>query len=468
MRTPPRICLFLVIGIAALTTDANGQGESNVITDIQGRSIKAVILAVDGAKITARRESDGLEFSIPLEKLSDETRKNLRNFSKPESPDAVPANARKHSKIDPSLPDGMLSTFRYRWEETRKSIPDPGNEKSKFTYRHHSELFALERNLILAASPKDPAAPIDWPDSVNSRTRTEAEALRQKIRDAEREPIVNPADPEEKDARGSRRNKQRSDSVRSPVEYRDHSAFNDLYDRTTRKLRSDLGRAQKAIARENKSATPRDSVLSESHEKVKSTEELIQSIHEAFYGYKPGQGLNRQPDWPEDHEVEVLRKEIHTLRMAVLAKLRAGRNHDGESEYRIAEIGGIEIYSSNFGVILDVSGSMRSHIDPLKKEIEESFQSPLYREINGCSLRVIPSSQASGFARSNDTLGAIEEMIMVHEVDTIYWFCDLQDLREPQAIQRLRELLNMSGAKFYVRSVGKDPDSALKSLIHEF
>lgn len=50
----------------------------------------------------------------------------------------------------------------------------------------------------------------------------------------------------------------------------------------------------------------------------------------------------------------------------------------------------------------------------------------------------------------------------------VYWFCNLRDAREANALHHLQELLRMSGVQFYVRSVGRKPDRDLEALIHDF
>ena len=67
-----------------------------------------------------------------------------------------------------------------------------------------------------------------------------------------------------------------------------------------------------------------------------------------------------------------------------------------------------------------------------------------------------------------DTVGVVEELIVVHRVDTVYWFCDLRDAVDYSGLRRLRFLLMRGETAFHVKSVANRPDRSLKPLITDF
>lgn len=425
---------------------------AEVLTDRQGRTLDVMVLAVEENQVRVRRQSDGREFSIPTDTLSEASRERLRDFKNPEPSASEPQESVAKPPVEISIPNKVLSHFRGKWESAKRGIPNIGDPAAIFTSQQLSMLIALENELVAAASPKDPAAAIDWPDGVAQDIRGDVEEVRQNIRDVERKRIFGAAG-EDLETRTNRRSRN-SDPER----------LNDLYERAAKSWRAERNKAYISLAREQKSSRPDKDAIATLKEKANSAGEAIASIHKAVYGFGVGEWLAQDPGWLADHEAEILRKEISTLRNAIHDRLIKAADHAGEEEYKSAEIDGVSIYSSNFGVILDISGSMTEHIDPLKEEIGKGFQSPLYREVTGCSLQVAQG----GAARLADTLSCIEEMILVYKVDTIYWFCDLRDPRDEAALMRLGDLLRMGDVRFYVRSVGLDPDRELKALMDEF
>lgn len=424
-----------------------------VLTDRQGRTLDVIILAVNENHVRVRRNSDGREFSIPFYTFSDTSKEMLRNFKIPEPPNpALP-----EVDVELAISKKLLSHFRSEWEFAKKNFPKIKDPMAEFSIQHLSLLIAMEDRLIKSATPKDPASPIDWPSEVTASTRTNVEEIRQEIRDIERKTI---SEAEGKVLENDLLNNSRNENI---------ALLNDLYDRATKSLRVTRDKTNKALVRINKSKSPRKDIIASLEQTSKEAGESIAALHLAFYGYKFGEKSCQDPGWPADHPAEILRKEINTLRAAIHNNLLVAENHSAETEYRIAKIGGVSIYSSNFGVILDISGSMTEHIEPLKKEIEESFQSPLYREVVGCNLSAPRLESASITPNlSPDTLSCIEELILVHKVDTIYWFCDLHDVRDKAGVEYLRDLLRMSNVRFYVRSVGLKPDRKLKALMNAF
>jgi hypothetical protein len=67
-----------------------------------------------------------------------------------------------------------------------------------------------------------------------------------------------------------------------------------------------------------------------------------------------------------------------------------------------------------------------------------------------------------------DTMLVIEDLVPVYGVDTVYWFCDLQDGYDFSGLRRLRALFLRGGSAFHVKSVGRRPERDLKPLIDDF
>jgi hypothetical protein len=451
------IAAGIQMAVFCLATGMAAEQAAEVLTDRQGRTLDVIVLAVDGNQVRVRRQSDGREFSIPTDTLSDASREKLRNFKNPEPPGSVPQEVAAKPPVELSIPDQVLSHFTGKWQSAKLGLPDVNVTASVFSSQHVTMLIALENELVMAASPKDPASPIDWPDWVAEDARSEVEEVRQGIRDAQRKRIFAAA------------GQEAVPPALGKMRKADAGRLDDLYDRASKSWEAQRNKANKALAREKKSSRPKADAIKALEEEAKNATEAIASLHKAVYGFGVGEWLCQDPGWPEDHPAEILRKEISALRVAIHDRLVKAADHAGEEEYRSAEVDGISIYSSNFGVILDVSGSMTPHIEPLKEEIGKSFQSPLYREVNGCSLYMRQASRAAmpGGALT-DTLSCIEEMILIYKVDTIYWFCDLNDPRDEAALRRLGDLLRMGDVRFYVRSMGRKPDRDLEALMEDF
>jgi len=188
-----------------------------------------------------------------------------------------------------------------------------------------------------------------------------------------------------------------------------------------------------------------------------------------FYGHPARVGFEYDSGWPADHPAEVLRLRSLKSAAEIAARMTEHSEQGGENGRAYGDIGGTSIYSSNLGVVLDVSGSMSSFINPLKKEIAKSFIGPRYREVKGCSLMFMPRQDKPPVVdASRDSLAVIEELITIHKVDTVYWFCDLQDERNLTALRRLRHLLRRGGVAFHIKSVDRSPDRDLDPLITSF
>ncbi|PQJ27898.1 hypothetical protein BSZ32_04875 [Rubritalea profundi] len=430
------------------------------ITDKKGRSLTVVILEVKEKEIRVRRANDSRKFSIPLAKLSDFSREKLKDFNKIDSKNTELGsdNTEEKPSVEVVISNEVLKYFRNQMEYIKESLPSLEDPNSVFTCRQLMQLITLEQDLIAVVSPENPSILIDWPEEItSSRVKRAVGEMRQSIRDAERQRVLKKAGFEIKE-------RDRSSTRQENV-----VKLRELYESSIKPLGKEINKCNEGIAQEKKwKGVSKQDLITSLEEKGEALEEAITAIHQAFYGFQPGKWMEQEPGWPVDHSAEILRKEISALRKVIHKKLIEAADHSGEMDYRTAEIDGISVYSANFGVILDISGSMTSHIDRLKKDIKKKFQSPVYREVVGCSLKA-PALEYGAVAKLKPgTLSCVEEMLLVYKVDTIYWFCDLNDHREEAALYRLAELLRLTGAKFYVRSVGQRPDRDLKAIITDF
>jgi hypothetical protein len=131
-----------------------------------------------------------------------------------------------------------------------------------------------------------------------------------------------------------------------------------------------------------------------------------------------------------------------------------GRNGKGNGN-GTGLIFGDKIIADKLGVILDISPSMTHHIPRLKSEIESNFKGARYREVNGCGIR-----------KTSPTVYAIDDL-SVQGIDAIYWFCDLQDNRTKEGLEKIKNILQRKGIRLYVKSLDFPPDGELQSVINQ-
>ncbi|NNE90324.1 MAG: hypothetical protein HKN23_01630 [Verrucomicrobiales bacterium] len=150
------------------------------------------------------------------------------------------------------------------------------------------------------------------------------------------------------------------------------------------------------------------------------------------------------------------------------------------------KIQGMTVKAEKLGVVLDVSGSMSSYLEELRKDIKKEFEDAAFREAGGCRLD-----------NAGPVIGAMQDLIVNEKVDAIFWFCDLNDGETDEGLAMLEELLYGGKAppkiaksefggldelkqlqeraamemeenepvKLYVRSVGHNAKTPLKRLI---
>lgn len=131
-----------------------------------------------------------------------------------------------------------------------------------------------------------------------------------------------------------------------------------------------------------------------------------------------------------------------------------GRNGKGNGN-GTGSIFGDKIIADKLGVILDISPSMSPYIPRLKSEIESNFKGARYREVNGCGIR-----------ETSPTVYAVDDL-SGQGVDAIYWFCDLQDNRTKEGLEKVRSILQRKGIRLYVKSLDFPPDGELQSIINK-
>lgn len=260
-----------------------------------------------------------------------------------------------------------------------------------------------------------------------------------------------------------------SDERMEKAIYRKELSLDSLFDRESSRPLRDIETARRAIAREKKQRSPDAGRIKDLEKQIEEAGLKVDQLVPLYYGHPARAGFDYASGWPPEHPVEVLRLKIIKSAGEIAARIAGHSKAGGENGGAYGEIGGTSIYSANLGVVLDISGSMTTFIEPLKKEIAASFTGPRYKEVIGCSLGL--SSRMAGspmVAVDRDTLAVIEELITVHKVDTVYWFCDLQDSRSVAALRRLRHLLRLGGVAFHVKSVDRSPDRELEPLITSF
>jgi hypothetical protein len=142
-----------------------------------------------------------------------------------------------------------------------------------------------------------------------------------------------------------------------------------------------------------------------------------------------------------------------------------GSGQGGEnSQGKKGTLGGMEITAEQLGVVLDISGSMTSVLPTLEKEISKRFPWALTERVRGC--QVIGNSELADDPDS--TLAAIKFLVEQGEADAIFWFCDLQDTREADAVQSLGKYLRKKKVKLYLSSTSQNPDQELRNAVTKF
>jgi hypothetical protein len=442
---------------------------------MDGRTIEAEFVRIQGSDVILRMGRT--EHTVPLERLAPESRSRAEALQS-SLPVTEQGNANQANPIGPVSEQEMMAIRKvleesasWRTRLARAGAIEPIDQRSA----HFAlvRMLKLENNLTTLATPSD-AGGIDALVSATGLSRTVAQRavkLRQDIINGDQAKIRSEL---KVDAGANERNEagRRSRNAPDPGDadeklFKMELDLDKLYESSARKIRRDIATAEKALKSKRSATFRSDDEISRLSGNLDDLKASLDRMFEAFYGFQRG-GLLAVPALASvEGPVGDLMREIHAQRTEVEKFLFEGQLNAEASEKEEGMIGGYSVYSANLGVVLDISGSMTSHIDPLKKEIEKSFPDALYREITGCSLRLSATDRHVVTSRMG-TMDVIEELILVRRVDTIYWFCDLQDEQTVAALRYLRFLLKSCDVAFHVKSVGKSPSPLLAPLITEF
>ena len=128
-------------------------------------------------------------------------------------------------------------------------------------------------------------------------------------------------------------------------------------------------------------------------------------------------------------------------------------NGSGGNGLKEAKIFGNKITADKLGVILDVSPSMKPYLTELKTEIRKNFPNAIIIPVEGCSIGSLSESTQAFCILGNK------------KVDSIYWFCDLQDPESHEGLDILNKIIKDNNIKLYIKSLDKRPNPRLQSII---
>jgi hypothetical protein len=245
--------------------------------------------------------------------------------------------------------------------------------------------------------------------------------------------------------------------------------LNKAYERKSKKPLSEISQNQKTRDKELDRTRPDERRISKLESAIEADEKIIAKIQTAFYGGVPVKGFEAPFEGNAEGAVASLLTKVIAARDQLLKTLRLDPKQAlaKDGEVKKGNVGGIQIRSSNLGVILDNSSSMQPHIPELRKEIDGGFPGSHFREVYGCALTWRAGPTKPGSKRDLVIL-AMEDLIIVKQTDALYWFSDLRDPQTEAGLVHLGDLLQRSGALFYVASVDQKPENELEDLITEF
>lgn len=242
-----------------------------------------------------------------------------------------------------------------------------------------------------------------------------------------------------------------------------------FFQKAAKKNLDKIEKIEKEITKKNKNRFIDEDGISDLQRQRLQLLEENKDISKPIFGHGFGAGFGYDDLLPLKDAAD-FQRILKTEREKMMLLLRGSKTNTGQSQARSGDIDGTFIYSENLGVVLDISGSMSHFIQPLKREIEKSFERPHYREIRGCYLIEIHCSPEYGEVNlyPGSSINSFAELLIVNEVDTLYWFNDLLDEQQPATLRRLLDLLIRSGAKLNVQSVNERPSRLFKPMIHHF
>jgi len=118
---PTRPLTHLLIAAFFASTAASVQAELRTLTDTQGRSLQADVLAVEADAVKIKR-ADGQTFNLPLATLIEDDQKWLREWAEKQAK-LIPANA-----IEITLGRAKFETSRPRVENVMRTFDDGSSE----------------------------------------------------------------------------------------------------------------------------------------------------------------------------------------------------------------------------------------------------------------------------------------------------------------------------------------------------
>ena len=355
---------------------------------------------------------------------------------------------------------------RAEYEGAEKSLADKKSKKSKDELEQ--EATAYLRSLLLYESavrvlgdPTDEVSGFEKNSEFSSQESRSIQKLRQGIRDAERKRISK-ALASDSDLAGD------DDAAESIL--KDELRLDGFFQSNSRKLLSAISKLERDLGKIQRETNRDDPRRLKVKEEIVALKEKVATIHETVFGFRYGSGFRDPVDKAIDGKGATLLQEIVSEREKILAFLKGEQPSGVESEGKAGTVGGSFLYSFNLGVVLDISGSMTPFLEDLRDEIESFFEAPRYREVVGCRLNGchIEHLRTKRSPKKWATMSVIEELIVVREVDTVYWFSDLKDEQDAISVRRLRELLMRGGTRFHVKSLGKKPSRELDRIITDF
>ncbi len=376
-----------------------------------------------------------------------------------------------------SISDADVAIFKERFDELNKkkfssrkkidayekSYKKKGIYEARLKKMNRNYLYALmdiERDLAILATPKKAITQTINVPGFSSRENSQIAKIRLEIAMAERARIKKGIEAKRADYGDE---KFHLNLLKKEI------ILWESYFRLAKKIDRAIAKLEKEIFKERTSTMPYKDKLKKLELKKEGLFEEKKEISNPIFGYAVGSGFDQNVTPSLDAAADLL-AAFKKEREEAIHFLRTGETNKGESEKRGGKIGSAYIYSENLGVVLDISGSMTKFIEPLKGEIADSFESPHFREIDGCSLNAFfryPTVTLHTTSRER-TMHSFAELLIVNQVDTLYWFSDLMDVQKPVALRKLLDMLIRSGVVFNVKSVNREPSKLLEPMITYF
>lgn len=377
------------------------------------------------------------------------------------------------SSLFGEVPDTAWKDLDARFDEAQKEYQkafDSLSEKSGKSDQAEleQEAIAYLRSLLIYESavrilalPEDSALGLQKSREFSSQERRTIQKLRQEIRDADRARLL---------AALAADTDLSADADAAESILKDELRLDSYFKTNSRKIVSEISKLERQLGKLQGQTNNDDPRRQKVKDEIAQLKDEVATIHEAVFGFRAASGFRE----PAGNEVKgpalQLLEKIISEREKIFVFLKGEQPDGGEGEGKAGNVGGSFLYSSNLGVVLDISGSMTPHLKELRDEIESYFEAPRYREVEGCRLDSchFEHLRTKRSPKTWATMSVMEELITVREVDTLYWFSDLMDDQDFMSVRRLRELLMRGGTRFHVKSLGKKPTRELDDIITDF